>query len=163
MIPKSGLEIKNRCIGGVVAVCRRNRSSSRQRRMESDADLVAATTAAGGPFSFAATKNRIGGGRLLPQRLLQAGHSPLRQRRIESDADIVAVTAVAGGLFSFAATKIRIGCGHRSRYGRCRRNHSSLPTTILSVILKSGPKIKNHCSPLAKTRATSTVIPKFTP
>ena len=48
VIPKSGLEIKNRCIGGVVAFCRRNHSPSRQRRMESDADLVAATAVAGG-------------------------------------------------------------------------------------------------------------------
>ena len=47
-IPKSGPEIKNRCIGGVVAFCRRNHSPSRQRRMESDADLVAATAVAGG-------------------------------------------------------------------------------------------------------------------
>ena len=47
VIPKSGLEIKNRCIGGVVAFCRRNHSPSRQRRMESDADLVAATAVAG--------------------------------------------------------------------------------------------------------------------
>ena len=47
VIPKSGLEIKNRCIGGVVAFCMRNHSPSRQRRMESDADLVAATAVAG--------------------------------------------------------------------------------------------------------------------
>ena len=47
VIPKSGPEIKNRCIGGVVAVCRRNRSSSRQRKLESDSDLVAATAVAG--------------------------------------------------------------------------------------------------------------------
>ena len=47
VIPKSGLEIKNRCIGGVVAFCRRNGSSLPQRRLESDSDLVAATTTAG--------------------------------------------------------------------------------------------------------------------
>ena len=41
---------------------RRNRSSSWQRKLESAADLVAATTVAGGPFSFAATKIRIGCG-----------------------------------------------------------------------------------------------------
>ena len=52
VIPKSGLEIKNRCIGGVVAFCRRNHSPSRQRRMESDADLVAATAVAGGTILF---------------------------------------------------------------------------------------------------------------
>ncbi|MDY2707368.1 MAG: hypothetical protein SOV31_06520 [Candidatus Cryptobacteroides sp.] len=46
-IRKSGLEIKNRCSRGVVAFCRRNHSPSRRRKLESDADLVAATTAAG--------------------------------------------------------------------------------------------------------------------
>ena len=50
-------------------------------------NVVAATTAAGGPFSFAATEIRIGRGRSLPQRLLQAGHSPLRRRKLESDAE----------------------------------------------------------------------------
>ena len=37
-IPKSRPEIKNRCSRGLVALCRRNRSSSRQRRIESDAE-----------------------------------------------------------------------------------------------------------------------------
>ncbi|MCI6314415.1 MAG: hypothetical protein MR588_03475 [Bacteroidales bacterium] len=46
-IPKSKPEIKNRCSRGVVAVCRRNHSPSRRRKLESDADLVAATTDAG--------------------------------------------------------------------------------------------------------------------
>ena len=48
VIPKSGLEIKNRCIGGVVAFFRRNHSPSWQRRLESDADLVAAATTTAG-------------------------------------------------------------------------------------------------------------------
>ena len=55
-------------------------------------------------FSFATTKNRIGCGKSSPLRPLQAGHSPLRQRRIESDADLVAATAIAGGPFSTATT-----------------------------------------------------------
>ena len=46
-IRKSGLEIKNHCSRGVVAFCRRNHSPSRQRRFDSAADLVAATTVAG--------------------------------------------------------------------------------------------------------------------
>ena len=46
-IPKFDPEIKNRCSRGVVAVCRRNHSPSRRRKLESDADLVAATAAAG--------------------------------------------------------------------------------------------------------------------
>ena len=56
-IPKSGPEIRNHCSSGAVAFCRRNRSSLRQRKTESDADLVAATITAGGPFFDAATKN----------------------------------------------------------------------------------------------------------
>ena len=82
------------------------------------------------PFSFAATKNRIGRGRSPSLRLLQAkpffvaakkisigrgprclydcsrrNHSPSRQRKLESEADLVAATTVAGGPF-FTATKI---------------------------------------------------------
>ena len=38
------------------ASCRRNRSPLRQRRIESDADLVAATATVGGPFFTAAAR-----------------------------------------------------------------------------------------------------------
>ena len=69
-ILKSGLEIKNHC--RLEGVLQADHSSLRQRRL---GRIVAATTAAGGPFSFATTKNRIGCGR------------PLRRRRIESDAE----------------------------------------------------------------------------
>ena len=61
-IPKSGLEIKNRCSRGVVAFCRRNHSPLPLRKLESDANLVAATATAGGPFFSAAKKIRIGRG-----------------------------------------------------------------------------------------------------
>ena len=43
--------------------------------------------AAGGPFFSAATKIRIGHGRSLSRRSLQAVHSSLRQRRLDSDAE----------------------------------------------------------------------------
>ena len=56
-IRKSGLEIKNHCSRGVVAFCRRNRSSSRQRKTESDADLVVATTVAGGTILLRGNEN----------------------------------------------------------------------------------------------------------
>ena len=56
-IPKFGLEIKNRCSPGVVAVCRRNHYSLQQRRMESDADLVAATAAAGETIPLCGSEN----------------------------------------------------------------------------------------------------------
>ena len=62
VIPKSGLEIKNRCIGGVVAFCRRNGSSLPQRRLESDSDLVAATTTAGETILLRGNEIRIGRG-----------------------------------------------------------------------------------------------------
>ena len=42
--------------------CRRNRSPLRQRKLVSDADLVAATALQAKPFSLAATKIRIGRG-----------------------------------------------------------------------------------------------------
>ena len=58
-ILKSKPEIKNRCSRGVVAFCRRNHSPLPLRKLESDADLVAATTTAGGPFFSAAKKIRI--------------------------------------------------------------------------------------------------------
>ena len=58
-IRKSEPEIKNQCSRGVVAVCRRNHSPLPLRKLESDADLVAATTTAGGPFFSAAKKIRI--------------------------------------------------------------------------------------------------------
>ena len=61
-IPKFDPEIKNRCSRGVVAVCRRNHSPLPLRKLESDANLVAATTTAGGPFFSAAKKIRIGRG-----------------------------------------------------------------------------------------------------
>ena len=54
-IRKSEPEIKNQCSRGVVAVCRRNHSPLPLRKLESDADLVAATTTAGGPFFVAST------------------------------------------------------------------------------------------------------------
>ena len=68
-IPKSGLEIKNRCIGGVVAFCRRNHSPSRQRSFDSDADLVAATTAAGGTILLRSNENQNRTRTSLPLRL----------------------------------------------------------------------------------------------
>ena len=80
-IPKSGPEIKNHCSRGLVAVCRRNHSSLPQQRLESDTDIVVATTAAGGPFSFAATKIRIGHGQRCRDDCCRRNHSTLRQRR----------------------------------------------------------------------------------
>ena len=57
VIPKSGLEIKNRCSSGfATTVCRRNHSLLPQRKLESAAKVFAAMPAVGGTFSFAATR-----------------------------------------------------------------------------------------------------------
>ena len=116
--------------GIATTICRRNHSPSRQRKTESDADLVAATTVAdetilrrgngvltrtrtslplrplqAEPFFFAATKIRIGRGPRCRYDCSRRNHSPLRQRKLESSADLVAATPVPGGPF-FTATKI---------------------------------------------------------
>ena len=56
-LPSLTPEIRNHCSGGVVAFCRRNHSPSRQRRLESDADLVAATPVAGGTVLLRSNEN----------------------------------------------------------------------------------------------------------
>ena len=65
-IPKSGPEIKNHCSRGLVAVCRRNHSTLRQRRIESAAEDRCRDGLQAKPFYFAATENGIGLGRSLP-------------------------------------------------------------------------------------------------
>ena len=66
VIPKSGPEIKNHCSRGLVAVCRRNHSTLRQRRIESAAEDRCRDGLQAKPFYFAATENGIGLGRSLP-------------------------------------------------------------------------------------------------
>ena len=129
-----------------------------QRRLESDAELVAATTTAGGPFLSAATKIRIGHGPRCRDSRCRRNHSSLRLRRIESDAE------------------------HRCRNNCCRRNHSPLASIRkseleiknrytqeglnrekLTSIPKSGPEIKNHCTQEGVNRQNPAVIPKLTP
>ena len=56
-LPSLTPEIRNHCSRGVVAFCRRNRSSLRQRKTESDADLVAATATAGGTVLLCGDEN----------------------------------------------------------------------------------------------------------
>ena len=83
------------------------------------------------PFFLAATKNRIGRGRSSPLRSLQAGHSSLQRRRLESDAE------------------------YRCRNNCCRRNHSPLAS-----IRKSGLEIKNRCMKEGVNGEKPTSIPK---
>ena len=66
------------------------------------ANPILATTAAGGLFFDASTKNGIGRGKRCRNDRSRRNHSPLRLRRLESDAE------------------------PRSRHGRCRRNRFSL-------------------------------------
>ena len=87
VIPKSELEFKNRCSRCLVAVCRRNRSSSRQRRIEQTRTSSLLRLLQAEPFSFAATKNRIGRGHRSRHGRCRRNHSPLRQRKLESDAE----------------------------------------------------------------------------
>ena len=71
--------------------------SSRQRRIESDTEDVAATSAAVGPFFFAAAKIRIGCGPRSHYDRSRRNHSLLSQRKLVSDADVVVATPAAGG------------------------------------------------------------------
>ena len=76
-------EIRNHCSRGVVAFCRRNRSSLRQRKTESDADLVAATAATGGTILLCGNEKQNRTRTSLPLRSLQADHSSMRRRRMD--------------------------------------------------------------------------------
>ena len=84
-------------------------------------------------------KIRIGRGRPLRRRPLQACHFPLRQRRIESDADIAAAMTAAGETILIAA----------------------------SVTLQRFPnlphEIKNRCTQEGVNGHNLAAIPKFTP
>ena len=87
------LEIRNRCSRGVVAFCRRNHSSLRQRKTESDADLVAATAAAGETILLCGNKkNRIGRGESLQSQgkigknhavISKSGHQLMNQCQMD--------------------------------------------------------------------------------
>ena len=71
-LPSLTPEIRSHCSRGVVAFCRRNHSPSRQRRMELDADLVAATTTAGGTILLCSSEEWNRTRTSLQLRLLQA-------------------------------------------------------------------------------------------
>ena len=77
--------------------CRRNHSPLRQRKLESDAELVAATTTAGETILLCCNKIRIGRERSLSLQPLQAKPFSFAATKLESDADLVAATTVEGG------------------------------------------------------------------
>ena len=80
--------------------CRRNHSPLRQRKLESDAELVAATTTAGETIFLCCNKIRIGREPRCSHNRRRRNHSSLQRRKLESDTE------------------------DRSCNGHCRRNHS---------------------------------------
>ena len=78
-------------------------------------------------FFFAATEIRIGCGIPLSPRLLQAEPFFFAATKIRIGyGRSLSLQSLQAEPFFFAATKNRIRRGPLSRYGRCRRNHSSL-------------------------------------
>ena len=117
------------------ASCRRNRSPLRQRRIESDADLVAATATAGGLFFFAAMQKRIGRRTSLPLRHCR--------RAIPHCSSDDAASIRKSGL------EIKNRC---TQEGVNRQN--------LASISKSGLEIKNRCTQDGVNRQNPASIPK---
>ena len=113
-IPKSGPEIKNRCTKE--GVNRQNLASILKSRPEIKNRCIGG---GGGvlqakPFSFAATKIRIGGETRCCHGRCRRNHSPSRRRRLESDAE------------------------DRSRYGRSRR---AIPILCEARLSKAMPQL----------------------
>ena len=156
--------------------------------------------AAGGPFSFAATKNRIGrGALLLCDGCGRAGATPaafyLGLCRLRGILSLPAPhDCAAGGQFSFAATKNRIGRGALllcDGCGRDRRHSGGFLLRIMppswhpvpactpplcskravlyrhddcaASIPKSGPEIKNRCTQEGVNGEILASIPKSEP
>ena len=117
------------------ASCRRNRSPLRQRRIESDADLVAATALQAKPFSSAATKIRIGRGP-------RCRYGPAGETVLPCGSEDAASIRKSG-------PEIKNRC---TQEGINRQN--------LASILKSGLEIKNRCTPEGVNRQNHASIPK---
>ena len=115
--------------------CRRNRSPLRQRRIESDADLVAATALQAKPFSSAATKIRIGRGP-------RCRYGPAGETVLPCGSEDAASIRKSG-------PEIKNRC---TQEGVNRQN--------LASILKSGLEIKNRCTPEGVNRQNHASIPK---
>ena len=100
--------------------CRRNRSPLPQRKLVSDADLVAATALQAKPFSLAATENRIGRGP-------RCRYDHCRRAILSCSSDDAASIRKSG-------LEIKNRC---TPEGINRQNLASIP--------KSGLEIKNRC------------------
>ena len=114
------------------------RSPLRQRRTELDAEFVAATAAAGGPFFFAAKKFESDA-----EDRCRYGRS---RRAILYRHDDCAASIRKSGI------EIKNRCTQEGVNGE---KHASIP--------KSGPEIKNHCSRGAILEGFLAAIPKLTP
>ena len=102
-LPSLPPEIRNHCSSGVVAFCRRNRSSLRQQRLES------------------ATEDRCRYSRC------RRNHSSLRRRRLESAAEYRCRHGCCRRNYSsLRRRRLESATEDRCRYSRCRQNHSSL-------------------------------------
>ena len=130
--------------GFATTICRRNHSPLRQRRMESDADLVAATTVAGGPFSFAATKIRIGRGP-------RCSYGRSRRAILYRHEDCAASIPKFGPEIKNRCMKEGLNGGKLAsipKFGpeiKNRCTQEGLNGEILASIRKSGLEIKNRC------------------
>ena len=127
------------------ASCRRNRSPLRQRRIESDADLVAATATAGGLFFFAAMQKRIGRRTSLPLRHCRpaiphcssddAASIRKSEPEIKNRCTLEGINRQNPALIRKSGHEIKNQC---TKEGVNRQNLASIP--------KFGPEIKNQCS-----------------
>ena len=119
--------------------------------------VAAATIAAGGPFSFAATKIRIRRGRALPLRPLQAKLFSVASIR-KSEPEIKNHCTVEGVSRQKAAL-IRKS-GHEIK-NRC--SLWAVSGENLASIRKSGPEIKNRCTKEGLNRQNLASIRKSAP
>ena len=138
-------EIKNHCSPGVVAVCRRNHSSLRQRRLESDAeDRCSHGSCRRNHSSLRQRKLESDAEYRCRHGRSRRNYSSLRQRILESDAEPVPQRLRQAG---------RSTC--RTLEGVNRQNPASIP--------KSGPEIKNRCTQKSVNRQNLASIPKSGP
>ena len=113
-------------------------SPLRQRRIESDADLVAATTAAGGTIPHCSGDGAAS---------IRKSGPEIKNRCTKEDLNWQNLTSIPK-----SEPEIK---------NRCTKE--DLNREKLASIRKSRPEIKNHCSARAKTQEKLASIPKFTP
>ena len=116
---------------------RRNYSSLRQRKLESDASP-------------------------LRQKLLQAGHSSLRQRKFESDTASMRLRLLQAGHSTCRHDGTAVILDFRPRIGnRCSKEVKT--RAILALIPDFKPRLENRCSQKLKTGAIRASILDFKP